>query len=740
MSRLRTIISLRRAIVSALLLCLCAPAPTAQAQDESRPLEKTADEIVRINTELVQTDVMVFDQRGRFVDGLTPEQFELRVDDQPVPIAFFERIIAGSAIEAVQRNAPGSNNPNVSKQSLPGKKSFRGRTIIFFIDDLHLSLDSLGRTRTALSNFIEREMGAKDQAAIASASGQIGFLQQLTDNKAVLRAALARLRHLSYRVQDTEQPTMSEYMALKIEQRDRDAQGFYIDRCLHDNRLYTPTKCAEVVHDRARVVIQQASAVTANTLYSLESLMRSSAQVKGRKLVMLISDGFFLGAMHRYANAFDKLPQITDEARRHGVVIYTIDARGLISGQADATTNLVDGNGVLDRANLGEIPASQDALHALAVDTGGRALRNSNSITGWVTDTLKETSDYYLLAWRPVNAEQRTDKFKRVTVRVLGHPELTVRLPRGYLETERPAAVANAKDSKNAPKPEVVEQSIPPAMADLRSALVATYPQQALATLLNVTFLDTPNNGLVLTASTQISTHHLTYGMDGRAAAVVDLAGVILNSEGKLAASFRTKLSVDSPSEKRLEADDAGVIYNHRAPLAPGLYQVRVAARDERSRRTGSAMQWIEIPDLKAQGLSLSSLLTGVQAVDETQKANANLGALPQVQFSVDNHFKRSSRLGFLIFIYNAAKRAAGESAALDLTGKVQVFNNQGQAVLDVPARKLLTDATTDPARIPYAGSFPLQALAPDEYVLRVTVTNRASGTTAQRQLNFTVE
>lgn len=357
-----------------------------------------------------------------------------------------------------------------------------------------------------------------------------------------------------------------------------------------------------------------------------------------------------------------------------------------------------------------------------------------------MTDTLKETSDYYLLAWRPVNTEQRTDKFKRITVRVTGHPDWTVRLPRGYLETERQAAGDSSKDAKNAPKPETVEQSIPPAMADLRSALVATYPQQALVTLLNVTFLDTPNNGPVLTASTQVATQHLSYGMDGRAAAVVDLAGVILNAEGKLAGSFRTKLSVDSPSEKRPEADNAGVIYNHRAPLAPGLYQVRVAARDERSHRVGSAMQWIEVPDLKAQGLSLSSLLAGVQAVDETQKTSASPAALPQVQFSVDNRFSRSSRLGFLSFIYNALKRTASERAMIDLTGQVQVFNSQGQAVLDVPARKVLTDAATDPARIPYAGSLPLHALAPGEYVLRVTVTDNVAGMSAIRELNFTVE
>jgi len=46
--------------------------------------------------------------------------------------------------------------------------------------------------------FIDREMGQNDQAEIASANGQIGFLQQLTDNKAALRAALERLKLRPY--------------------------------------------------------------------------------------------------------------------------------------------------------------------------------------------------------------------------------------------------------------------------------------------------------------------------------------------------------------------------------------------------------------------------------------------------------------------------------------------------------------------------------------------------------------
>ena len=54
--------------------------------------------------------------------------------------------------------------------------------------------DSLTRARALLTRFVDNKMGAGDRVAIISTSGEIGFLQQLTDNKAVLREAISRIR------------------------------------------------------------------------------------------------------------------------------------------------------------------------------------------------------------------------------------------------------------------------------------------------------------------------------------------------------------------------------------------------------------------------------------------------------------------------------------------------------------------------------------------------------------------
>ena len=157
-----------------LLILGCAILTVAPARGQTKPGQQAqVDDVVRVNTELVQTDVMVFDKKGQFVDGLKAEQFALKIDNKPQPISFFERVASGSLREEKKAE------PNTGTSLANPSTSAPGRTLIFFIDDLHLSPGSLVRTRKALLEFIDHGMGQKDLAAITSPSGQIGFLNSL---------------------------------------------------------------------------------------------------------------------------------------------------------------------------------------------------------------------------------------------------------------------------------------------------------------------------------------------------------------------------------------------------------------------------------------------------------------------------------------------------------------------------------------------------------------------------------
>jgi VWFA-related protein len=724
-------------ILCALMLILYVFSQAALGQQDAGKSQST-DDVLRINTELVQTGVTVFDKQGRFVDGLKKEDFELRVDGRPVAISFFENIVAGSQRDRVAR-ATGGNEPVAVKGAAPAP-SFRQRTIVFFLDDRHLSLDSVGRTRKILLDFINKEMGQNDLVAIASASGRIGFLQQFTDHKDVLRAAVGRIGHVPYVVSDyggNPGSPMTEFMALTIERRDdSDVLEFYVQDCLKwapkgvskQDRGAARRNCEVEVKNRARQILIQAGTVTSGTYYSLETLLRSAGKMPGSKLAFFISDGFLADTGPRGPVGSDKLGRITDEARRAGVVIYTIDARGLVSGALDATGNVpFDADGRLESANLRGIAASQDALNALAADTGGRALRNQSYFDRFINDALAETSRYYLIAWRPEANDEKNEKLRKIQVGVIGHPELTVRSARGFVTNSALASATDERTSKEE-KGKGLREKKPD--ADLRQALNDFYPRQELPLQLSLIYLDTPASGTVLTSSVQAPTELLSYGTEDREPAQLSLAGVVLNDQGKPAASFRTGLKVNPSSQNDGAQDASTVIYNYPSPLKPGIYQVRVAARDDRSGILGSAMQWIVIPDLSTRQLSLSSLIVGLESVPNK---SAEAG---RIQWSVDKKFAHGSHLRFMTFIYNAAR---GAGTLTDLAAQVQVYRD-GQAVISTPFKKVASGTQTDPARVPFTSEINLGVLQAGRYILQVTVEDRMAQKTVSQQTAFYVQ
>lgn len=735
------------ALVSMMVLGSVIFAQTPRAQDQP--------DVIRISSELVQTGVIVVDKQGRFVEGLKPEQFLLKVDGKPVTPSFFEQVAAGSVREEKLERAAARGSVPATPTANPAEVSYRGRTVIFFIDDLHLGADSVVRTRKAILDFVDNQMGPEDRVAIASASGQIGFLQQFTDVKPVLRAAVARLVHRPYIVRDAENIRMTEYSALKIDEGDKDATDYYVEELLKATNFrigragglgppsggpansrpqsqglmggMTRESAARIVKERALVMLRQAAAVTTNTLVTLESLMRSSDQMTGRKLVFFISDGFYLN--DRNTAFADKLKQITDAAVRAGVVIYAIDARGLVNS-TDASSNRADGMGRLSRSNIGEVSAAQDALSVLAADTGGRAVLNTGEFTTAVADALRETSKYYLLAWRPTAEGQKAANFKRLEVSIVGRPELTVRLPRGFMlgqptAPEKPAdATARLPEDAN-----LAASTVKGLERALVTALSAPSARTGLPMKLAVSFIDVPNSGPVLTAATLMSTDVLGYGADGKQPAAIDLAGIVLNDQGKQAGSFKTRVNVKSLQNTAIH--NPGVIYTHKLPLKPGIYQVRVAARDDKSGRVGSDAQWLEIPDLAAKRLTLSSLLVGGQFVGSGQTATGG----EQMQFSVDRRFSRGAHLNFLTIIYNATP---GNSAP-NLEAQIKISRN-GQPIVSSPQRKVAIEPNTDLSRIPYGADIALQTLPAGRYLLNVTVSDRIAKTSGSQQISFEIE
>ena len=559
---------MRSVFLHMLLIGLVSAQPLLAQVKTQTPQREQPDDVLRVKTELVQTDVIVVDKHGRFVDGLTANDFELRVDSKLQPLSFFEQVVTGSVDEEQQLTAARKRDTPAKLQ--PTSKTDRGRVIFFFVDDIHLTAEGLTRARSLLTHFVENKMTAKDRVAVVSTSGQIGFLQQLTDNKAVLREAISRLNSKYNPETTASHVAISEVDATLVANHGDRGLFAYLMEATAKEFQTDALNARSIVTNRVRQINAQSTIAELNTLSRLESLMRSTTPLAGRKILFFISDGFVVDA--KRSNGSDVMRRVVKEAARVGVVIYSLGTRANSLGPGiDVTQNgYPDFSPRTSGRELAESTMPQEPLETLAEETGGRSYLNPNALDDGVDEALTESAAYYLLAWRPDSDDQRTGK-SRLKVVVKGRPDLRVRMRQHSFDFSATSSATNAPNDS------------------LKSALGSLYPRRDLPASVSASWAKKSDKGTVLNVAMQIDGESLSFDESPRA--VVDVLGVAVDDRGRFA-SFSQKL--DIPRE--VVTANASIKWSQALSLPPGLYQVRVAVRDRQSGRTGSAMTWIEIP------------------------------------------------------------------------------------------------------------------------------------------------
>src|SRR5215467_2557474 len=383
-------------------LALVGPAPvkfySVYSQEQKGKEQKKQDEpLLRLETELVQIDVVVADKQGKLARDLKRVDFELFEDGKKQEITHFAIGTAAQPAKwlAVEKKKPAEKS---SADSTPVEIQ-AGRFIVIAVDDFHLAPENLLVAKRTLQRFINDQMVAGDQVAIATTSGNIGMFQQFTNERDVLERAIKRLNVQNRTVtSSTDVPRISDYQAELIDKGDQDATELAVQEIIRLEPMPSPPPAAGrgrgglnapnpdggispreramlQAQSKARGIVAQNAHYTRATLSNLESVIRNLGALTGRKILVLLSDGFYLGG-NSSSQIYD-MRRIIDAATRAGVVIYSIDARGLVAvppgGSASDSFGGDDINlpGARERVESRGVQAKLDGLNALASDTGG---------------------------------------------------------------------------------------------------------------------------------------------------------------------------------------------------------------------------------------------------------------------------------------------------------------------------------------------------------------------------------
>ena len=761
----------------------------AQPKPQSNPApSQSGDQTIRIETQVVQVEVTVTDKQGNVIRDLKREDFELKEDGKPQDIAYFSVGTAtrparwlGTEPKAPNPNAPNKDVTSAATRALAPTEALAGRYIVLAIDDIHLSPSTLMQARKALLKFVDQQVGSGDQVALMTTSGQLGMFQQFTNDRDVLKRAINRLSVQERTVTNNfDVPRITPYQAELIDMGNYDALELAVQEILKQSPAPTPPttpgsggrgaanatpgggtsereRAMETARGLARMIVMQSANYTSASLNTLQAIIRTLSALPGRKVMTLVSDGFFLN--NRSANTMNDLRRVVDAATRAGVVIYAIDARGLTVSPIFDASQPGYGNEqppvVRERVENASMEALRNGPFALANDTGGFMVMNTNDLNLGFQKVLQDTDAYYLLAFEPVES-YRDGRFRKLEVRLKNHPEFKVRSSKGYFASDDKAEAKVAeKEEKERSKIEEERAKNPEKVTKKETAVRNTRAWEALGSLfplrgipveMSVDFVDTGKGISFALITSHLDISGLKFDqVNGQYQATVEVLGSVFDEKGKQVDGFSQRLNMNLPPATHERVLKSGLVFARRIALKPGFYQVRLAALREGNKQTGSASDWVEVSDIAKKQLVLSSVFLTTEKetnyltaqLDRKNTPTAENQEPAPIPTQIARRFKPGATFDFSIFAYNAKPDSKG---ATDLVVQSQIFSGS-KVIFASPLAKVEQPAEMKGENYaPYAARLSLDKFEPGAYELRMLVIDRVAKVSAKRTLNFVVE
>ncbi|HYJ91565.1 MAG TPA: VWA domain-containing protein [Pyrinomonadaceae bacterium] len=699
------------------------------------------DQVVKINTNLIQIDVTVTDKDGKIVTGLKPEDFQLYENGELQKIANFS-FVSKMASSATVSNG-NSTLPTNSPRSDQIKQGKTGRTIALVVDDLNLSFASVYYTRKALNKFVDEQMLPTDLVAVIRTGGGVGALQQFTSNKQLLKAAIANIRWNPF--SDINALTSVSQSDTEITERFTTESDQVASGNPKQYTLLHPHSNVDEIQEADKKAAKNAAAqeqgIYAQTsLGTVKYIISGMSKLPGRKAMMFFSDGISIGGestKSRASTVFDYLQEVADAANRSSVVIYTFDTRGMQSmsiAASDNTYEIIDGHReqkVKERTK--DFKDAQDGLVYFASQTGGKALLNSNDLNGGIERALEEQAGYYLLAYIPdadsFDASKR--KFNKFEVKV-DRPGLKVSYRSGFFNT----------DARNDVTPQLSAER------KIADALMSPFAQNDIALNVNALYANDPIDGSYVRSFLHIDARSLKFSdiADGWKTATFDVAAVAFGNNGIPVDHVETTYTIKAKGPTFDAIQSNGFVYVLMLPVKkPGIYQYRVALRDSATDKIGTASQIVGIPDLTKQKLTISSLAVENVSMNTwqliTQGKVGNSTGQTQLKSTllydtVLRQFRPGTVLRYGFEVYDA-KLDGTKNVRLEIQANIL---QSDKVVVQGNVNKF---DTTDPASAVtprVSGAMTLRDdIKPGEYALEINVTDTISKQTTKQLFPFSI-
>jgi VWFA-related protein len=674
------------------------------------PVPVETDDVVKISTTLIQVDVTVTDKNGKIITDLKPEDFEVFENGERQNITNFSFVSAAQQTDETEIKPKKTEKNSVPLPPVPLRPGQIRRTIALVVDDLGLSFESIYQVRRALRKFVDEQMQPNDLVAIIRTGSGMGALQQFTSDRRQLYAAIEAVKWNSLGRAGIS--AFAPIQATLLEQQAANGEEVSEEELAEEQKRLRD-------FDNFREDI-----FSVGTLGAINFIVKGMSELPGRKSIMLFSDGFVIctpDSPDRCIKMVESVKQLTDLSNRAAVSIYTFDARGLSNTGISAADNMDSVNPERIRNISGsrsaEIFDKQEGLAFLAEETGGRSFFNNNDINKGLDKALEDQKGYYLIGYQPDDEtfDAKTRRFNKLEIKVK-RKETNVRFRSGFF------GIADNKIKK--PETQNPAQQI-------FSALNSPFAVSDISLRLNTLFGNDKQNGSFVLSLLHVNARDLKFTdePDGKKKAVFDVLAVSFGENGSVIDQIGKTYNWSVKSDVYQKLLNEGFVYHFTFPVKkPGAYQYRVAIRDSATGKVGSANQFIEIPDLRKNRLTISSIVLENLTAADWQKLNA--AAAPTQRREPGNsmsdtslrQFKRGTVLRYGYEVYNAKLDPTSQKP--NLSAQAKIFRD-GKPIFEGSSFPIEFSGQTDFGRIIATGAVSLGGtIQSGDYVLQIVVTD----------------
>jgi VWFA-related protein len=525
------------------------------------------------STELVLIPAVVSDKSGAHVAGLKKEEFILKQDGKPQPIAVFEEVRTDAT---GLRRAVGEHGTFSNVET--GSSGYH-RLNIIVLDFVNTPFADQANARKELLKFLsEVAESGEPMCLLALTRGGLTLLHDFTDDPKVLAEGVRKVKA------DTA-PLIHESEVDPGHPPPTDKLGAMLMQMIREQLQSEAVLASTEAKDTAFI-----------TVTALQQIAKAFRGLPGRKALIWASSGFPFSLsspsqlmcdpacpvhhgdeMHA---AYDNLWRMMNDAQ---IAIYSVDLRSTASSTTAAEqgtfTHPYDvGDPEFDTDDQAKWKAydTSSSLQLFAENTGGKAFLGGNNLVQSFRQAIQDDSSYYMLGYY-VNRTGSKPGWHQISVSI-DRKSVHARYRNGFFLSR--------------------DLSKTSALQEIRLALAS--PLDFIGVPLSITWSDRSNGKSAGKTKVQFElvmpANFASVDESDQNHLVVDIAAVARNSNGEVVTEISQRIDSHLKSDGLEQIQHHGMTYRNALELPQGEFTVRFAVRDSIGNRVGSVAAPVNVP------------------------------------------------------------------------------------------------------------------------------------------------